>query len=84
MKVLLDQGLPRSTTSFLRSAGFDAVHTSDVGLATADDATILEEAREDGRFVVTLDADFHALLALSGSRAPSVVRMRDEGLGAAG
>jgi predicted nuclease of predicted toxin-antitoxin system len=49
------------------------------GLATASDAKILDFARQGSWIVVTLDADFHALLALSGATGPSVVRVRIEG-----
>jgi predicted nuclease of predicted toxin-antitoxin system len=80
MKLLLDQGTPRSTAALLREAGIDAVHAGEAGLATAADSEVLNVARADGRTVVTLDADFHALLALSGATAPSVVRIRIEGL----
>lgn len=84
MKLLLDQGLPRSSAALLRAAGMDAVHTAEIGLSTAEDADILQRGRDDERVVVTYyDADFHALMALSGAAKPSVIRIRIEGLQAA-
>ena len=80
MKLLLDQGLPRSAALHLRERGVDAVHTGEVGLATAEDSEILRSAAQHGRIVVTLDADFHRLLAMSGAVNPSVIRVRIEGL----
>lgn len=80
IRALLDQGLPRSSVGLLRNAGWDVIHVGDIGLAAASDAQILERAGTDGRMVVTLDADFHRLLAISGARVPSVVRVREEGL----
>jgi predicted nuclease of predicted toxin-antitoxin system len=80
MKVLLDQGVPRTTAELLRLEGIDAIHTAEIGLARAEDPEIMDHARKDGRLIVTLDADFHAELALSGARAPSVIRIRIEGL----
>ena len=80
MRLLLDQGLPRSTAGLLQEAGFEAKHVSDLGLASASDAKILDFSREHGHVVVTLDADFHALLAFSGAMEPSVIRIRIEGL----
>jgi len=80
MRLLLDQGLPRSAAKFLREAGIDTVHVGEVGYAVADDAAILKKARDEDRTVVTLDADFHILLALSRATLPSVIRIRIEGL----
>lgn len=80
MRLLLDQGLPRSTVLHLQNKGIAAVHVGDIGLATASDAKILEFARQEERVVVTFDADFHTLLALSGLTEPSVIRIRIEGL----
>ena len=80
MKLLLDQGTPRSSAALLRQAGFDAVHTGEIGLAEVPDEEILRRASLEDRVVVTLDADFHALLALSQASKPSVVRIRLEGL----
>jgi len=80
MKLLLDQGLPRSAAALLNLAGIDTLHVGDIGQADAEDLEILRWGREDGRIVVTLDADFHTLLALSGAALPSVIRIRVEGL----
>lgn len=84
MTLLLDQGLPRSTVLHLYNAGVEATHVGDRGLATASDAKILDVARHERTVVVTLDADFHTLLALSGAKEPSVIRIRIEGLRAEG
>jgi predicted nuclease of predicted toxin-antitoxin system len=80
MKLLLDQGLPRSTVPFLEKRGFYSVHVGEVGLADASDAIILDYGRTESRIVATLAADFHTLLALSGATFSSVIRLRIEGL----
>lgn len=80
MRLLLDQGLPRSTVAVLARAGWDVVHVADIGMSRAADLDILRLGRAERRTCVTLDADFHALLATSGERAPSVIRIRKEGL----
>ncbi len=78
--LLLDQGLPRSAALLLRERGVDCLHVGEVGMHAAADDAIVERARAEGRTIVTLDADFHILLALSGDTAPSVIRIRIEGL----
>ena len=80
MKLLLDQGLPRSAAALLRDAGIDALHVGEIDMSAAEDAEILHRGREEGRTVATLDADFHALLALDEAIAPSVIRIRIERL----
>lgn len=70
MKLLLDQG----------AAGYAAEHVGDIGLARAADSEILDHARRKGQLVVTLDADFHTLMAVSGAAKPSVIRIRIQAL----
>ena len=50
----------------------------------ASDKEILAWSLERGGIVVTLDADFHAILAVSGAAGPSVIRIRRQGLNALG
>jgi predicted nuclease of predicted toxin-antitoxin system len=73
VKLLLDQGLSRSTAAGLVRLGHDAVHAGDIGMAAATDRELIERARRDGRVIVTLDADFHSLLALANASSPSTV-----------
>lgn len=47
MKLLLDQGLPRSTATLLCEAGFDAVHVGNIGYASSTDIRILELAQTE-------------------------------------
>ena len=81
-RVLLDQGLGRDTATALRRLGWDVIHVGEVGLATAEDRDIIQFAHRENRVCVTRDADFHAILALSGANGPSVVRIRMEDVSA--
>lgn len=80
MKLLLDNGMPRSASAILVGSGFDAVHVADIGLTDSTDKAILDRAAGERSIVISLDADFHTYLALSGAVAPSVIRIRIEGL----
>jgi len=80
MKLLLDQGLPLSAAALLRDAGIDTIHVGEIGMSEAEDAEIIQRARVEERVVATLDADFHALLALDEAISPSVIRVRIERL----
>lgn len=78
MKLLLDEGVPLRTAAYLRDAGQAAEHIIELNLRGMADAAILDKARQEGAVIVTLDADFHKLLAASGDAKPSVVRLRVE------
>lgn len=80
MKLLLDQGLPLSAAALLRDADIDTIHVGEIGMSEAEDADIIQRAKDEERIVVTLDADFHALLALDVATTPSVIRIRIERL----
>jgi predicted nuclease of predicted toxin-antitoxin system len=81
MKLLLDQGLPRSTAALLREMEIDAIHVGELDMSATPDVSIIEYARSNGYSIVTLDADFHSLIATAASAAPSVIRLRMFGIG---
>lgn len=84
MKLLLDQGLARSTVGLLTHAGVQAEHVWQLGMTSAQDELILAHAKSHGSIVVTIDGDFHAILARNGAASPSVIRLRVEHLKAEG
>ena len=57
MKLLLDQGLPRSTAELLRQSGLDAVHTGECGLSVASDDEILAAGWVDWGFLPAVGRD---------------------------
>ncbi len=83
LRLLLDQGLPRDAADALRGGGIDCTHVGEIGMAVATDLDILAYARARKASIVTLDADFHAFLAVSGASSPSVIRIRIQGLNGA-
>lgn len=84
MRVFLDQGLLYSTTRHLQAASWDVLHTVDEGMQRATVRDIIEHARKTGRHCVTLDADFHSIIAVENADSPSVIRIRQVGLSGKG
>ena len=80
MKLLVDMNLSRSWVERLARHGFEAVHWSTIGVATAPDVGILTWANEHQFVVITNDLDFSAILAASAGAAPSVVQARTQDL----
>lgn len=76
MKFLIDMGLGRSTASFLRLQGHDALHLRDQGLQRLSDTLIVDKAVSEGRTILTHDLDFGRLVAMSRQNLPSVITFR--------
>lgn len=62
MRFLLDQDVYATTVRFLISLGHDVLQAAQIGLAQADDETLLKIAQEQSRILVTRDRDFGALV----------------------
>lgn len=76
MKLLVDMNLSPRWVAFLQSAGFEAVHWSQVGDPTADDAELMAYAIREKSVVLTQDLDFGSILAVTAGIDPSVVQLR--------
>jgi predicted nuclease of predicted toxin-antitoxin system len=52
------------------------IHVSEIGYSRAEDTKIIELAQTSDRIIITLDADYHAAIALTSSPSPSVIWIR--------
>ncbi len=82
MKLLVDMNLSPKWIGVFRNSGWEAVHWSAVGQATARDAEIMEYAAANDYVVVTHDLDFSAILAVTHGKKPSVIQIRSEDVSA--
>jgi predicted nuclease of predicted toxin-antitoxin system len=76
MKFLADMGISPRTVSWLKSAGYDAIHLVEQRLEKLPDDEILIKARDEERIILTVDLDFAQLLAIGRVSLPSVILFR--------
>ncbi|HVA05779.1 MAG TPA: DUF5615 family PIN-like protein [Acidimicrobiales bacterium] len=76
MRFLVDENLSPRLARLLEDAGHEADHVAELGLAAADDATLLEFAESTGAVIISADTDFSALIARANRTSPSVVLFR--------
>ena len=63
MKFKIDENLPVEAADLLRAAGHEADTVQEEGLEGAEDGTLSERMRREGRAIVTLDLDFSDIRA---------------------
>jgi predicted nuclease of predicted toxin-antitoxin system len=80
VKLLVDMNLSPGWIDRLARHGFEAVHWSTIGAATAPDFEIITWADEHDFVLITNDLDFSAILAASAGASPSVVQIRTQDL----
>jgi len=76
MRFLLDNNLSPKLADFLRAAGHDVVHVRDIGLGSAPDTVVIDEARTQGRVLISAHTDFGTLLARTHATTPSFLLIR--------
>ncbi len=80
MRFLADAGISPKTVEFLLQLGHDAVHVRTLGMAKAEDRSLVRRAVAEQSVILTFDLDFGDILALGVLDKPSVIifRLADE------
>jgi len=76
MKLPADLHISPRTVEFLRSLGHDVVRVNSILSVTSPDEWIVARATKEQRTILTQDLDFSAIIALAGSRLPSLITLR--------
>jgi predicted nuclease of predicted toxin-antitoxin system len=76
VRLYLDQCLRAELAEYLHSHGHDVVRAAELNQARADDALILERARQERRILVTLDEHFGDWTVLPLSEHFGVIRVK--------
>ena len=84
MKLLLNVNISPSLIGLLDKEKFQCRHAALIGIATASDAEIVDEARKNNEVILTHDLDYAALLGFSNQNKPSVIIFRIQPLSTQG
>ncbi len=78
MKIVIDMNLSPTWVQVFDSAGWDAVHWSEIGDIRAPDHEILQWSKDNKHIVFTHDLDFGTILAATNADYPSVIQIRTQ------
>lgn len=76
MNLIIDENLPPRWRDYLALHGITATHWPVIGNFGDPDNAIFDYACDHGSVIVTQDLDFTRMLALRGTRLPSVIQLR--------
>ncbi len=78
MKFKVDENLPEEAGEALRDLGFDAETVRGESLSGADDETIAQTVRREGRVLLTLDLDFANIRAYPPEQYFGIIVLRSK------
>lgn len=76
LKLLLDEDISPRVAVNLRHLGYDTIHLRDVGMKGSKDSQVIAYARDSGRCLVTLDADFADIRSYPPGSHYGIIRLR--------
>ena len=76
LQLLADECVYKATIDFLLNLGYDVVTVQELGLASADDDTIIDKAVDLDRVLLTRDMDFSNILLYPPARYLGIVVLK--------